>query len=47
MMIITHDETFVNLLGQQKICSYYYRVKKDPTKGTSFICKEDFGNLLK
>ena len=45
MMIITHDETFVKLLSQQQICSHYWRVKKDPQKGTSLLSREDFGTL--
>jgi len=46
MMIITHDETFVRLLGQQKFCNHVWRVNKDPSKGTSQVSKEDIGVLL-
>ncbi|CAD7936014.1 unnamed protein product [Amoebophrya sp. A120] len=37
LMIITHDETFVQMLSRKQVCERYWRVSKDPKKGTSII----------
>jgi DNA repair protein RAD50 len=29
LIVITHDEEFVELLGKREVADYYYRVSKD------------------
>jgi len=42
LVVITHDEEFVNKLGQGKFIDSYYRVSKDPSTGFSQIEKQSF-----
>jgi len=39
LIIITHDEDFMQLLGKSDYADYYYRIQKSP-EGSSTIQKE-------
>jgi DNA repair protein RAD50 len=45
LIIITHDEEFVQLLGRSEHADYYWRVKKDPQSGHSVIVQVPIDNL--
>ena len=44
LIVITHDEDFVSLLGKSQHADYFWRVEKD-AKGQSFIQRQDIAAL--
>eukprot|EP00741_Cyanophora_paradoxa_P007128 tig00001093_g6899.t1 len=44
LVVITHDEEFVRLLGQRELVEYYYRVSKDEA-GCSTVAQQNVDSL--
>ena len=40
LLVITHDESFVEMLGKREHADHYYRVFKDPSSGFSRIQRQ-------